>query len=74
MDDQTFMASYVADETTRMKDRLKNLVESGVEPTEEEKEQLMADMQASFARLEKMLTQMQGMLDAEEDEDEKLPV
>ena len=77
MDDKTFMASYVANETTRVKDKLKAMVERGQPPSEEEKAELMQDMHASFGRLQQMILQLQQMVDAEEageEAKEKLPV
>ncbi len=69
MDDKTFMAAYVADETTRLKDRMKEMVERGEMPSEEEKEALMKDMTESLDRLMRTLGQLQQMAD-EEKEDE----
>lgn len=58
MDDKTFMAKYVADESVRIKERLKNMVESPTPPTEEEKAAVMADLNATLARLQKALSQI----------------
>lgn len=70
MDDKTFMAAYVADETVRLKDRLKEMVARGEEPSEEEKEALMNEMQASLSRLQQTLLQIQAIVDEENEEEE----
>jgi len=56
MDDKTFIAKYVADESVRVKERLKNMVESETPPTEEEKAAMMQDMQETLARLQRALS------------------
>jgi hypothetical protein len=72
MDDKTFIASYVADESTRVKDRLKKMVESETPPTEEEKAAVMQDMEATLKRLQTALSQITPEMLAElEDEEEK---
>jgi uncharacterized protein YukE len=68
MDDKTFMAKYVADESTRIKDRLKKMVESSTPPTEEEKQSIMVDMTETLDRLKKSLMQIEAMMEKEDDE------
>lgn len=58
MDDKTFIAKYVADESTRVKDRLKAMVESETPPTEEEKTEVMQDIETTLKRLQSALSQI----------------
>jgi len=71
MDDKTFIAKYVADESTRVKDRLKAMVESKTPPTEEEKDAVIKDMEETLARLQSALAQITSEMLEEPDEEEK---
>lgn len=71
MDDKTFIAKYVADESTRVKDRLKAMVENPTPPTEEEKAAVMQDMEKTLKRLQTALAsitpEMLAELEGEEE-------
>ena len=58
MDDKTFIASYVAQETVRINERLKKMVTSDVAPSEEERSDIMKDMEVTLARLQSALSQI----------------
>lgn len=68
MDDKTFIAKYVADESTRIKDRLKEAVESDVVPTEAEKDELIGDIEQTLDRLRRALEQMQAAIGLEDED------
>lgn len=73
MDDKTFVASYVAQETTRINERLKEMIARGEMPSDEEKDALMNDMETTLSRLQGALAQLHrmmaedGMLDGEDE-------
>lgn len=58
MDDKTFIAKYVADESTRVKDRLKAMVESSEAPSEAERDAVMQDIGETLKRLQSALSQI----------------
>jgi len=73
MDDKTFIASYVAEESTRVKDRLKAMVESKTPPTEEEKAAVMQDMQETLERLQRALSSITPEMLEQDNEDHGKP-
>ncbi len=74
MDDKTFIASYVASEAERINERLKKMVQSDTQPTDEERDAVIKDIETTLARLQSALSQI-SIEDLEEDIklDEKLP-
>ena len=70
MDDKTFIASYVAQESQRINERLKKTITSDIPPSDEEKEALVHDIEATLSRLQRALSQIQ--LEVEEEERTKL--
>jgi len=72
MDDKTFIAKYVAEESVRVKDRLKNMVQSDTPPTEEEKAAVMQDIETTLKRLQSALASITPeMLEGLDDDDPK---
>jgi hypothetical protein len=56
MDDKTFIASYVAKESQRINERLKEMVEAGQPPSEEEREAVVADIEKTLRRMHAALS------------------
>ena len=56
MDDKTFIAEYAANETLRINQRLKKLIESKEPPSDELRESVISDIEATLARLQKALS------------------
>lgn len=51
MDNKTFIASFAAQETQRINQQLKDMIERGHTPTEEEKNAIIADIEATLERI-----------------------
>jgi ElaB/YqjD/DUF883 family membrane-anchored ribosome-binding protein len=74
MDDETFIASYVAQEMQRISERMKNMVESEAPPSEEERDAVMKDMEETLSRVTRALEQIDpSLLTFAEEEEEKIP-
>lgn len=73
MDDKTMIAAYVAQEMQRVNGRMKEMVE-GKMPTEEERAEVMKDMEETLSRLHRALAQIDPeLLEMDEEEKEKIP-
>ncbi len=73
MDDKTFIASYVAGEAERINERLKKMVQSDTQPTDEERDEVIKDIETTLARLQSALSQI-SIEDLEEEiEHDKIP-
>lgn len=70
MDDKTFIAAYVAQESQRINERLKTMLQSETPPSEEERDAVISDMEITLSRLQSALTQIE-MLVGQEDVEEK---
>ena len=72
MDDKTFIAKYAAEETVRINERLKKLVESETPPSDEERDAVIKDIEQTLARLESALSNItpEMLARAEEEEDD----
>lgn len=73
MDDKTLIASYVAEETQRINERLKQVVTSDTPPSEEERNALMQDIETTLSRLERALSQITVEMLEEEGGEKPLP-
>lgn len=69
MDDQTFVASYVAQETQRINERLKAMVARGETPSEADREAVVADIETTLERLKSAVTFLQQAVDENLPED-----
>ncbi|MDE3060813.1 MAG: hypothetical protein KGJ06_07370 [Pseudomonadota bacterium] len=58
MDDKTFIASFAAQETQRISERLKSMVERPVPPSEEEKNRVIQDIETTLRRLQSALSHL----------------
>ena len=75
MDDKTLIAKYAAEETTRINERLKKMVQSQTPPSEEEKNSVISDIEQTLARLERALSHITPeMLEGLDDEKDKKPI
>lgn len=72
MDDKTFIAKYVADESERINQSLKELITKGEAPSEAEKDALFADMEATLKKLTSALEFL--TINIDKDEEEEVPV
>ena len=73
MDDKTLIAKFAADETTRINERLKKMIQSDTPPSDEERESVIGDIEKTLARLQAALSQitpemLQGLDDEERTE------
>lgn len=66
MEDKTFFAKYIAEESQRLNESLQEMIARGVPPTDEEKEALIKDMETGLSRLTQMITEIQQIVEAEE--------
>lgn len=74
MYDKTFIAKYAADETTRINERLKRMIQSASPPSQEERDAVVADIEQTLARLQSALSQITPEMIEELEEEEKKPV
>lgn len=75
MDDKTLIAKFAAEETTRINERLKKMVQSENPPSDEEKNAVISDIEQTLLRLERALSQITPeMLEGLDDEEEKKPI
>lgn len=74
MDTKTFMAKYVADESERMNQSLKEMLAKGEAPSDAEKDLLLADMEATLKKLTGALEYLTANIDNIDDEEEEMPV
>ena len=72
MDDKTFIASYVSSEAERINERLKRIMHSDTPPTDEERDEVIKDIETTLARLQSALSQI-ALEEAEEREHDKIP-
>ena len=70
MDNKTFVASYVAQESERINQALKNVLGKEAPPTEAEKDALFSDMEATLAKLTSALEFLTNNLDAMDEKEE----
>lgn len=73
MDDKTFIAKYVADESTRIKEQFKKMMLSEIPPTEEEKAVMMEDIKSTLTRLQAALAQVTSETADKDSEDHGEP-
>ena len=73
MDNKTFVAKFVADESTRLNEGLKEMLAKGEAPSDAEKEALFSDMESTLAKLKGALEYLTANMD-NLDEEEELPV
>lgn len=68
MDDKTFIAEYAANEILRINERLKTMVESKTQPSEEMRESVISDIETTLRRLQSALSNItENMEENEED-------
>lgn len=72
MDNNTFVAKYVADESERLNQGLKDMLAKPTPPSEAEKDALFSDMEATLAKLTTALEYLTAHL--EDIEEEEQPV
>jgi hypothetical protein len=58
MDDKTLIAKFAAEETSRINERLKKMVQSDTPPSEEERDAVIGDIEKTLARLQSALSQI----------------
>lgn len=63
MDDKTFIATYVAQETQRINGALKEMIERPGSPSEAEKDAIIADIERTLARLQSAISHIQTCAD-----------
>ncbi len=63
MDDKTFIATYVAQETQRINGALKEMVGRSIPPSEAEKDAIIADIERTLARLQSAISHIQTCAD-----------
>ncbi len=68
MDDKTFIAEYVANETVRINQRLKEMVESKAPPSNEMRDSVISDIETTLSRLQSALSNIMAYT---EDDDNK---
>lgn len=74
MDDKTFIAAYAAQETLRINERLKQMVQSETPPSEEERDAVIGDIEQTLQRLQSALSMITPEMLAElEDNYEQKP-
>ena len=74
MDNKTFVAKFVADESERMNQSLKDMLARGAPPSDAEKDALFSDMEATLKKLTGALEFLTANIDTMTDEEEELPV
>ncbi len=74
MDNKTFVAKFVADESERLNQNLKEVLAKGAPPSDAEKDALFSDMEATLAKLTSALEYLAANLDTLADEEEEMPV
>jgi hypothetical protein len=72
MDDKTFIAEYVANETVRINSRLKEMVEATEPPSEEMRESVIADIELTLSRLQSALSHIMEHIDEDENKKETI--
>lgn len=68
MDNKTMVSNYVADESQRLNDSLKEVLGKDRMPTNEEKDALLADMEATLKRLTSALEYLTRQMHNEEED------
>lgn len=71
MDDKTFIAEYVANETVRINNRLKEMLASETPPTDETRDSVISDIETTLARLQNALSFISENLEDENKEEAK---
>lgn len=74
MDNKTFTAKFVADESERLNQNLKDMIAKGEAPSDAEKDALLADMEATLKKLTGALEYLTANIDNLNDEEEEQPV
>ncbi|MGE0754083.1 MAG: hypothetical protein AB7L92_02875 [Alphaproteobacteria bacterium] len=69
MDDKTLIASYVAGEAERINQKLKAMMNSETKPTDEQRDEVIRDIEVTLARLQNALSNITLEV-SEEDEEE----
>ncbi len=70
MDDKTFVAAYVAKETQRINETLKDMINSPEAPSEETRQAIVQDIETTLERLKSALSQIHLELDESDEEEE----
>ena len=73
MDNKTLVASYVAKESERLNQSVKDIMSNGLPPTSEQKDALLLDMETTLAKLTSALEYLSLNM-ANTHEEEELPV
>jgi ElaB/YqjD/DUF883 family membrane-anchored ribosome-binding protein len=68
MDDKTFIAEYAANEILRINERLKTMVESKTQPSEEMRESVISDIETTLRRLQSALSNITENMDNNEED------
>ncbi len=58
MDDKTFIATYVAKEAERINQKLKDMVGSETPPTDQQRDDVIKDIEVTLSRLQSALSQL----------------
>ena len=75
MDNKTFVAKFVADESERMNQSLKEMLAKGAPPSDEEKDALFSDMEVTLKKLTGALEFLTANVNhLNDDEEEEVPV
>ena len=72
IDDKTLIAQYAANEILRINERLKEMVESNIPPSDEVRESVIGDIETTLSRLQRALSQIQ-IDDIDDDSKEEKP-
>lgn len=68
MDDKTFIAEYAANEILRINERLKTMVESKTQPSEEMRESVITDIETTLRRLQSALSNITENMEKNEED------
>lgn len=68
MDDKTFIAEYAANEILRINERLKTMVESKTQPSEEMRESVISDIETTLRRLQSALSNITVNMEENEED------
>lgn len=74
MDNKTFIAKFVADESDKMNQSLKDMLARPEAPTDAEKDALFSDMETTLKKLTSALEFLSANIDTMLDEEEEIPV
>ncbi|MDX2074334.1 MAG: hypothetical protein SFX19_08245 [Alphaproteobacteria bacterium] len=76
MDNKTFVAKFVAEESERLNQGLKGMLAKGEAPSDAEKDALFSDMEATLKKLTGALEFLTANMDTltDEEEEDEVPV